>query len=344
MLRGCASVYVFAGHVYAGQSPDRTGIVAFILKFGQEAVMCFFLLSGFVIYYSHHLHHDHRFSTYLIRRSRRIFPIYLLALGLSYLVAIAAGDPHLDWGNLVGNIFMLQDFSAGKPGVWVDTFRGNVPLWSLSYEWWFYMMFFPIYSKVSDRFQLPLVTILSLVGLFGYAIWPNQVCLFLLYFIMWWTGVELARTYCRGIRPTFYTQRGSVLVLATFCLFVPAVMLGLMARPEHLSFGFHPILEVRHFVACFIVLCLGLAWSELRWRGFTIVFGVFSFFAPISYALYVFHYPLTVYTAYLGSLANPYLRAAIAVAISLLLAYCAEVPFQRAFVRWTQRRKRSQVL
>lgn len=339
MLRGCASAYVFAGHVCPGYVVAKAGVVAFALKFGQEAVMCFFLLSGFVIYYSHHLHHDRSLSTYLVRRSRRIYPIFLLALGISYFVSVFASDVHADWRDFLGNLFMLQDFSGGKPGVWVNPFSDNVPLWSLSYEVWFYAMFFPIYSRVPICYQLPIVALISLGGLFSYASFPNQISLFLLYFILWWTGLEIARTYCRGIRPTFYTQRYSVFILAAFCVLVPLVTLGFMAHPQHLSFGLHPLLEIRHFAACFTLLCGGLAWSCYRWRGFSLVFGVFSLFAPISYALYVFHYPLLAHTAYLGWLPNPFVRTTVAISITLFLAYCAEVPLQRAINRFTRRRR-----
>jgi peptidoglycan/LPS O-acetylase OafA/YrhL len=43
MLRGAASSYVFLSHFIRG------GLPGFLFAFGQEAVMCFFLLSGFVI-------------------------------------------------------------------------------------------------------------------------------------------------------------------------------------------------------------------------------------------------------------------------------------------------------
>ncbi len=223
---------------------------------------------------------------------------------------------------------MLQDFAACKPGVWFDTFD-NPPLWSLSYEWWFYMMFFPVYSRIPVRWQLPLVAILSLGGLLTYAWHPNQISLFLLYFIIWWAGLEISRTYCRGTTPTFYTQRSSALILAGFVTIIPVVVLYLMPRPEHLSFGLHPILEIRHFAAALVLLSIGLTWSHFRWRRFYAVFGAFSAFAPISYAVYVFHFPLVISTMSEGWLPNPAVHVAVFVSLTIGLAYLAERTMRR---------------
>jgi peptidoglycan/LPS O-acetylase OafA/YrhL len=232
---------------------------------------------------------------------------------------------------------MLQDFRLGKPGVWVDSFGGNLPLWSLSYEWWFYMMFFPIYTYVPIRYQLGLVTALSFAGLTTYVVHPNQISLFLLYFILWWTGLEFARTYCRGVTPTFFTQRHSLVVLGAFCLLVPVTMVFCMPAPDHWSYGFHPILEIRHFGACFLFSVLGLLWSAAGWRFFRPLLGWFTLVAPISYALYAFHYPLCVLSRFLGwGLSSPLPQAGF-VLLTIALAYLVEVRLQKVVVRSTNR-------
>jgi hypothetical protein len=47
-------------------------------------------------------------------------------------------DP--EWNTLLGNIFMLQDVISLKPNVISAVYMGNGVLWSLSYEWWFYIL------------------------------------------------------------------------------------------------------------------------------------------------------------------------------------------------------------
>ncbi len=299
--------------------------------------MCFFLLSGFVIYYSIHQSSDQSFRDYFIRRFRRIYPILVIALLISYLVGLGAGVMRPNYVNLLGNLFMLQDFGLYKPGVWIDTFNGNLPLWSLSYEWWFYMMFFPIYRFVPARFQLPLVAMISFLGLGTYIAFPNQLSLFALYFILWWTGLEFARTYCQGIKPTFATQLPSLSVLGLFCVLVPVGMFFLMPPSPVPSPGFHPFLETRHFLACFVFSIAALLWSSARWKYFSSLFGIFTWVAPISYALYAFHYPLCVISRNIPEVGHTLIFQMAAIALTFALAYLVEVVLQKGIVRVTNR-------
>ena len=340
MVRGFASVYVFAGHLLVGHVVNRSGLAAFLLKFGQEAVISFFLISGFVIYYSHHRHHDHRFRTYLLRRLRRTIPIFLLALGVAGLIAAIDGHVHMSWGNFLGNLPMLQDFSSGKPGVWVTPFADNVPLWSLSYEWWFYMMFFPIYARVAPRYQLPLVALLSLGGLLTYARWPNQISLFLLYFILWWTGLELARTYCEK-KPTFsdpapLDSRPSRVLCAGArraadlhaAAAAPFLWIPSHSRNPPLCGRLSPLMWGADVVRCRVE---GLPAPIRRFRRLC---------ANLVYAIYVFHFPLVEHPAYLSWLSHPVLKVTVEIALVLLLSYVAEVPLQRASACFTRRKQR----
>lgn len=333
MLRGLASSYVFVGHLGIA----ALGFPGLLLRFGQEAVMCFFLLSGFVIYHASYHSRDPSFRGYFVHRLRRIYPVLIIALIITCLVQVLAGHRRIDGPTLLGNLLLLQDFGEGKPGVWVGTFGGNLPLWSLSYEWWFYLMFFPIYHFVPVRYQLGLVATLSLTGLASYVVVPNQISLFLLYFISWWTGLEFARTYCAGVTPTFVTQRHSLAVLGGFCVVVPVAMIFLMPPPTHWAYGVHPILETRHFWACLLLAVLGLLWSKARWKYFSRVFGIFSFVAPVSYALYAFHYPLCVTSRQIGWLPASRLTELGAIALTFLLAYLVEIRLQRLIVSGSNR-------
>ncbi len=124
-IRGFAAAYVVVHHARLTERPEAR----IFLSFGQEAVILFFLLSGFVIYYA-----SRRgvgllpFAVYFSHRFRRIWPTFLISLTLAYVAfAIGASRPG-GWGQLLGNLAMLQDFSGTKSGVWVDTYAGNTPL------------------------------------------------------------------------------------------------------------------------------------------------------------------------------------------------------------------------
>ena len=228
---------------------------------------------------------------------------------------------------------MFQDFSSGKPGVWVSPLGGNLSLWSLSYEWWFYMMFFPVNRYIPAHQQLNAVATLSIIGYITYQVAPNQISLFLMYFLLWWSGVELARTYMSKQSISYRTQRSTLIYLSalTILLAIPCMLAAI--RREPVTFGVHPILEFRHFAACLIFIGIGIAWKKVGWKYFSALLGIFSLIAPISYAMYVLHYPLAVSSSYLSDIESKWQQGLLYVVITLLLAYFAEVPFQNAINR-----------
>jgi peptidoglycan/LPS O-acetylase OafA/YrhL len=72
-IRGFAAVYVVFYHFF-GQAKLLPNIVEkVIFSFGQEAVILFFLLSGFVIYVSVERSSKITFSSYFIKRFIRIY-------------------------------------------------------------------------------------------------------------------------------------------------------------------------------------------------------------------------------------------------------------------------------
>jgi peptidoglycan/LPS O-acetylase OafA/YrhL len=194
---------------------------------------------------------DKSFGTYIGRRFFRIYPIFLLALATSY--ALATGWS-LDLSTMVGNLLMLQDFTNGKPGVLFGTFAGNVPLWSLSYEWWFYLMFFPLYSYVPDRMQMLAVTTAGVFAATLYNFLHFQPLLFIAYFPIWWSGVEIGRAIAHHTHiPVLRVVASLGALCATFALFVVLFW----EEGHRLSLGIHPFLEFRHAAAALtFVTCL----------------------------------------------------------------------------------------
>ncbi len=293
--------------------------------------MIFFLLSGFVIFHSTDLNADKSFGSYLRRRVRRIFPIFLLALLVSWLFR---GDSSAWSGrDLAGNLFMLQDFSWAKPGVWFDTFCGNLPLWSLSYEWWFYLLFFPVYRWCPERFQLGATALVSAVGLISYQLFPNQASLFLQYFVVWWVGAELAKMRLRGSALNLAACYKCLAVLVGFATALALPVLVAKRSGAVLVFGQHPVLELRHFTAAAAGLVVALVWRRLRWGGFAWIFRWFGPAAGISYAIYVLHYPMVIHASYLAGRLPRSVELTIYLAVFVFVAWFAEGPFQRWFNR-----------
>lgn len=331
-MRGLAALYVFLGHFLLERVLKKESHLGFFLRFGQEAVMVFFILSGFVIYYSLQKHKDTSFRTYLSRRLNRIYPIFILCLLLTYITE-ALSQHHLvslKMPQLIGNMCMLQDNSFLKPGVWVDPYYENRALWSLSYEWWFYMMFYPVNRYVHPTSQRGLVACISLLGLVTYILLPNQISLFFLYFFIWWTGVEVAKTYIAGIRPNIKNQKFSLFVLSGLTCLLGCNMLfywKILHKP--IEFGVHPVLELRHFLIAFVLVFVALSLTPKAWSLLKMVIKPFAVIAPISYAFYIMHMPLAVHGEYLSFLNQRFLELVLYVCVAILVSYVAEFPFQK---------------
>jgi len=234
------------------------------------------------------------------------------------------------WGRLAGNLAMLQ-------GISIDPFH-NGPLWSLSYEWWFYVFFFVLVKaeKMPGRRQFWAAG-LSFLGLLSALFFLNQASLFLLYFMVWWCGAELARQYLGQGKITWREQSFSLISLSCLSILSLLLILPAVRTHQHLSFIEYPLLFARHLSSGVALVVVGIVWYKLRFFGFDRLLGGFALLAPISYAIYAVHAPVLFAVASVapGNYALP--KIALIWAIILFVAYLLEVPFQSRINRWSGR-------
>lgn len=302
-IRGFVAVYIVFHHIVAfNHLQDRHLFVRLLFMHPQEAVLVFFLLSGFVIYLSAVKSRELSFSAYLKKRFLRIYPITITAFLISTVIYLINGHQLVigDLKVLAGNFFMLQDDRA-EPGLIVPTYLNNVPLWSLSYEWWFYVLFFPLFIFLRKRnfnARLPpvyLAASISLIGWFSFLLHPNHISLVLTYFLLWWTGVACADIYLRHLDFTLKRLMPifiSLIVVSGF-ISVPIIK-GFLFEYRTLAKinGPYPISTYLHYYAdTLLFLAIGLIWWQYRLKGFQLLFGIWKRFAPISFAIYVIHFP-----------------------------------------------------
>jgi peptidoglycan/LPS O-acetylase OafA/YrhL len=103
-------------------------------RFGKEPVIVFFVLSGFLVggkSIQQILNNDINIKSYFIDRSVRIFLPLIASSLLLVLIQLLIKSP-IPFVEIVGSFFSVQ-------GIFVSTTH-NPPLWSLSYEVWFYLM------------------------------------------------------------------------------------------------------------------------------------------------------------------------------------------------------------
>lgn len=293
--RAAAAFYVVLHHVGQARGWTEGGLASggVLLRFGQEAVLIFFLLSGFVIFLNERRRADD-VSGYFQRRFRRIYPTLIAAMAVSALVALDNGDflARFSWWELLGTLLSLQDVAALKPGVIVAPFLDNEPLWSLSYEVAFYLVF-PLVIRFWLRRPALTNHAVGVVCCLCYAAFilaPNHFTLVGAYFLVWWCGAMAADAYQRGGR-SFFAMRPILLWLVALCC---VACLAFLVTPFD-GVGHYPFLPLRHFaVALLMILVLFGPVGSALCAGVTWLGRVPVAVASISYGVYVLHFPLMV--------------------------------------------------
>ncbi len=328
-IRGFAAIYVVFYHLFASGFVVFGINLSFLFRFGQEAVILFFLLSGFVIYYSFIRAKEHsNFKVFFWKRFLRIYIPLIIVFLANYLLICYYNHQFvkIDIPNLLGNLFMLQDNMGKKPNVICDPFLKNEPLWSLSYEWWFYFIFFLIINLKSIKNKDVFVFTLSTISSISYLFFPNFINREIMYLSIWWSGLYLAKLYLSNTAINYSSIKLPLisLIIISFILSVKFVMVdkGLFLKPGALSQ--HPILEFRHFIFTLILLLIIPIWIKLKWFGFNLIFGVFKHLAPISFVVYISHWFLIYNARYFKFIDNKNLRLACYFLVCLLFSYAVE--------------------
>lgn len=132
LARFLAAIFVVLYHSWSIFFPNS------VIKWpGHEAVVVFFVLSGYVISHAA-AQPDITLARYAQHRAARIMPVALLALMLSYVLAAFILPPEgrdPGWPTFANALFIAQ---AGW--LWIEA-PLNQPFWSLNYEVWYYIIF-----------------------------------------------------------------------------------------------------------------------------------------------------------------------------------------------------------
>jgi peptidoglycan/LPS O-acetylase OafA/YrhL len=121
------------------------GIASFIPKFGAfEAILGFLLISGYSISVSYTKQPD----GFLLRRLKRLYPVYLAAMAVNAVAILAENGPMPSVAEIALNaLFLNQLFTS-------TSFVG--PAWSLSLEFWLYCLA-PALMRTSPKWTRVLV-------------------------------------------------------------------------------------------------------------------------------------------------------------------------------------------
>ena len=327
-LRGMAALYVVIHHSVSNGIMLFGLNIANLFRFGEEAVILFFLLSGFVINFSFVQSRDKTFRTYLFKRVTRIYIPLLIVMALGYLLEcydvgeIVNAHPR----ELVLNLLMLQDISSLKPNVVVDPYMHNSPLWSLSYEWWFYMLYFQVQKYVSSNNRKDaLVFSLSIVSALVYVYCPTFLPRLLMYMSIWWLGVVLSNKYMAGESISMKSLAIPLSGILTIFLICGFGVYRTAMTETLVGMGVHPILEMRDHFSALVIVGIGVFWKSKNWILFDKMVKPFLLFAPISYVVYISHHYFVVSANYFSFIDNKSLEFTAYLAMLLIFSYVVEI-------------------
>ena len=168
LARACAALAVVVAHFGYFRIFDDAQI-AHIPDFGREAVIAFFVLSGFVIAYSAE-HKNLTAPSYVVARAARLYSVVLPVLALVFILATVVQD--------VLHVPIDDSYELRRPWLYVPfhlAFLGDawsfverppwlIPYWSLDYEAWYYVLFGVVHFTKGRRRWLAAAAVLAVVG------------------------------------------------------------------------------------------------------------------------------------------------------------------------------------
>lgn len=201
LLRGLAALQVAAAHLRNEFLPSMRLMeepaawymaLAFVTGFAHQAVVVFFLISGWLVGGSllNKMGQPRALAHYAIDRVSRLWTVLLPTFVLAVALGILTGtlnprsvdfspDNAYSWTALAGNLAGLQTVS-------VPQFGDNYPLWSLANESWYYLLFPLLLLYMDGRHRI----LATAVMMFAAALLPFNI---LLYFSIWLLGAAFSR-------------------------------------------------------------------------------------------------------------------------------------------------------
>jgi peptidoglycan/LPS O-acetylase OafA/YrhL len=310
LIRGLAAWAVMWGHLRAdffvdysqlqrGSLPIRA--IYFLTGFGTQAVLVFFVLSGFFIssaIFNRRASGKWSWRDYAIDRTSRLYVVLIPGLFFGLLwdkmgssIFASSGiyshpltsfgsyvvQTRLGIGTFFGNLFFLQTIIC-------PTFGSNGPLWSLANEFWYYVLF-PVALAAGVAWWQRSLLKAMLLTIFAAAVAAFVGWSILLGFLIWLSGTVLVLAYSK------WTIRSKWTLLLYALLSSILLSLSLVAaRTGSLAvLGNNLTVGISFSAFLFAVLQMGFGSVDGYYSRVT------RFLAGFSYSLYVLHFPLLLF-------------------------------------------------
>src|SRR5579864_6026678 len=309
-LRGLAALYVVVYHASgllwrgaSAGSPWFVWLFENVFSFGHQAVLLFFLISGFCIHYRQAKTGAQRIDNvaFAMRRLRRLYPSLLLALIVTTALDHVGmrlnpdyyAEPSDFWGGAVtvGSSYTLQTVLLNllmQARQAVPELGSNAPLWSLGVEFWLYALYpvlLLLFVRVGPRRSTLAIGVVSAACWFVLGWLPWWHLRVLSYWAVWGLGALLAEAYVRGECARLVRRLGP---LTPFALLALGTMAPIGAGPRRVP-------DLAWGAAFGLGLAYLLLASRTAWLERALVRC--EQLGKISYSLYLVHYPLLALTA-----------------------------------------------
>ena len=317
-MRGLAATIVVFHHVYTSFNSIFTAnfsslvlnIFAFISNLNVQAVLFFFFLSGFTICLSVWQNlplTKNSFSKYIYRRLKRILPLYYIAIAFTFVCGWLANtilaNEDFSIKNLLGNVFFLQ-CSKAYHGNWFTPYGNNGPLWSISFEMYYYwlmpLFLLCILAITKAKNFTSFTNCVALVAAFIISITCVLINYFFFFpfvaftalFYVWYVGFFSAWLY---INKKIKMDLNFILLVTLMLVLILIHCKAPSATIQKLIFG--AAISVLFYLLFLLRRKISIGFTSIAEYFFNCIFYKIG---TGSYALYLLHYPILLLLKYKG--------------------------------------------
>ncbi|HFO6962943.1 TPA: acyltransferase family protein [Escherichia coli] len=159
VLRGVAVLLVIAFHfrVYLNGVYAQKDLGDILFGIGEVGVDIFFVISGFIITYSSMNKAKNRPMVFAAKRFFRLYPVYFIILTL----AIYLNYEEIYTSSQIIKSYLLIPIDYNFIGPW-SGYSIIIPAWTLTYEIWFYVVFF-FSLCISHKYRTAIASFLLII-------------------------------------------------------------------------------------------------------------------------------------------------------------------------------------
>ena len=262
-------------------------------EFGTVAVQFFFILSGFIFFMFYRIRILERaidFKSFIILRLTRLYPLHLLTLIIVLVIQFFYNQSYSEYffyktndlENLIAHFFLIQEW-----GILGETGSFNGPSWSISVEFFLYIIFFIIsIFFIKNIFQSLITIIFTLIIYFFLQPLLNNLILGLLLFYIGGFTFFLY-SYLKKI----YRKKLFILVL----IIIDVIVFGRFLNELFLNFqnSIEYLIGNKLFILLFFIkfprIIINLSILQLYKKNLGKSIKILG---DISYTIYLIHFPM----------------------------------------------------